>query len=76
MHATNIPSLSGLMPLVEFLEPTNTISIGFSRIILCWCEIFEFQLEDNVWDDFGESDDHIVLHLSEYKEQFVTWGDS
>ncbi|KAL5857301.1 hypothetical protein ACOSQ3_004759 [Xanthoceras sorbifolium] len=52
------------------------ISIGFSRIILCWCEIFEFQLEDNVWDDFGESDDHIVLHLSEYKEQFVTWGDS
>ncbi|KAK3184893.1 hypothetical protein Dsin_032179 [Dipteronia sinensis] len=34
-------------------------------------------LEDKVWDDFGGSDDHIVLHLSgEYKEQLVIWGDT
>ena len=34
------------------------------------------QLEDNVWDEFGASDDHIVPHtVDEYGAQFKVQGD-
>ncbi|KAL4347058.1 hypothetical protein GQ457_17G012480 [Hibiscus cannabinus] len=36
-----------------------------------------FELVDNVWDEFGSSDDHIVPHtVSEYGAQFKAHGDS
>ncbi|KAM7251999.1 hypothetical protein ACFE04_023882 [Oxalis oulophora] len=34
-----------------------------------------YKLEDNVWDDFGMGDDHIVPN-DEYKDQFAFAGDS
>ncbi|XVE66538.1 hypothetical protein DITRI_Ditri08aG0087100 [Diplodiscus trichospermus] len=36
-----------------------------------------YELEDNAWDDFGASDDHIVPHTGdEYGAQFKVRGDS
>ncbi|XP_054803533.1 protein LNK1-like isoform X3 [Prosopis cineraria] len=36
-----------------------------------------YELEDNVWDEFGENDDHIVPHAGdERKEQFAIQGNS
>ncbi|XP_021899877.1 protein LNK1 isoform X3 [Carica papaya] len=36
-----------------------------------------YELEDNVWDEFGESDDHIVPHpTDEYRHQYAVQPDS
>jgi hypothetical protein len=41
------------------------------------CLVMMLQLEDNVWDDFDESDDHIVPHPGdECGDQFSLQGDS
>ncbi|KAK4271248.1 hypothetical protein QN277_019967 [Acacia crassicarpa] len=38
---------------------------------------YTYELEDNVWNEFGENDDHIVPHaVDEQKEQFLIQGDS
>ncbi|KAI9176367.1 hypothetical protein LWI28_001887 [Acer negundo] len=60
----------------QFVAKSFILRPNFNSSPNIWlCESFEFQLEDNVWDDFGGSDDHIVLHLcGEYKEQLVIWG--
>ncbi|XP_031253200.1 protein LNK1 isoform X1 [Pistacia vera] len=35
-----------------------------------------YEIEDNLWDEFGASDDHIVPHPSnEYLDQYATQGD-
>ncbi|XP_022744264.1 protein LNK1-like isoform X2 [Durio zibethinus] len=39
-------------------------------------DLFMYELEDNVWDEFGASDDHIVPHaVDEYGAQFKVQGD-
>ncbi|KAJ7968184.1 Protein LNK1 isoform X2 [Quillaja saponaria] len=36
-----------------------------------------YELDDNVWDEFGESDDHIVPHAGDgHRDQFAVQGDS
>ncbi|XP_028800777.1 protein LNK1 isoform X2 [Neltuma alba] len=36
-----------------------------------------YELEDHVWDEYGENDDHIVPHAGDdHKEQFAIQGDS
>lgn len=38
--------------------------------------VLMIQIEDNLWDEFGASDDHIVPHPSnEYVDQYATQGD-
>jgi hypothetical protein len=38
--------------------------------------VMMLQLEDNLWDDFGESDDHIVPHPGdEFGDQFAVQSD-
>ncbi|KAK0589223.1 hypothetical protein LWI29_011222 [Acer saccharum] len=63
----SLPDFS-IFPLLRCLDISDnqlngSISEGLRQLSKL-CDSFEFQLEDNVWDDFGGSDDHIVLHLN------------